>query len=299
MIDWTESHWGEDAARESLRDRAPSVYNDPAFRTWWERYLRLSVSPGAAAALSRMNREIDVRPALAAVQAPALIIHANGDRTIRVANGRFLAKTIPNAEYIELDSIDHLPWVVDSDAETCLQAMERLVTGGVTSREAQQTRVLATLLYTDIVDSTARAARLGDDAWKKLVASHNEIAQEEVERARGRLIKTLGDGVLATFDGPARAIRCADAIRARVAPIGLEIRAGLHTGEVELTGDDVTGLATAIGSRVSSLAHGNEILVSSTVKDLVVGSGIEFERCGSHALKGVPGQWAIFRVTRA
>lgn len=295
MVAYLERHWGDDAARETLRDRAPSRYNDMAFRDWWARYLRLSVSPSAAVALTQMNRQIDVRAALDAISAPTLIMHGSADRCIPVDNGRYLGRSIKGAQYLEFDSQDHLPWVVQKDADLVIAAIEKLVTGRASARDEARDRVLATVLFTDVVASTERAAELGDRSWKDVSAAHLASARQIVEGARGNLIKTMGDGVLATFDGPARAIRCAFELGEALRPLGLEMRAGLHAGEIELMPDgDISGIAVSIGSRVSQLADGSEVLVSNTVKDLVAGSGIEFDDRGSHSLKGVPGEWHLY-----
>ena len=298
MLTWLEKHWGDDAARDTLRDRAPSRFNDEAFRAWWARNLRLSASPAAAAAITRMNRDIDVRPALEAIRAPTLIVHASGDRAIRADNGRYLAREIKGARYIELDSIDHLPWATQRDADAVVAAIQELVTG-TAAPAADGKRQLATILYTDIVSSTEQAAAAGDRRWREVMEAHDAFARGEVQRARGRLVKTLGDGILATFDGPGRAVRCAASLREQARAAGIELRAGLHTGECEIIGDDIGGIAASIGARVSALAGPGEILVSSTVKDLVAGSGIEFADRGAHQLKGVPGEWRIYEVTHA
>jgi class 3 adenylate cyclase len=296
-LTWLQQHWGDEVARQTLRARAPSVYGDPLFRDWWGRYLRASASPGAAAALARMNRQLDVRPALDAVTVPTLVIHASHDGAIQADNGRFLAKRIAGARYIEMDSRDHLPWVIGKDADTVVAAVQELLTGKSDGHEP--TRILATVLYTDMVDSTKTAAAMGDKQWRKVVTTHEEVARREVDRARGKLVKTMGDGVLAMFDGPARAVRCAVALRDAIKPLGIETRAGLHTGEVELVNDDIAGIASSIGARVMALAAGGEVLVPHTVKDLVAGSGIVFEARGQHALKGVPGDWSIYAVTES
>jgi pimeloyl-ACP methyl ester carboxylesterase len=297
MITFLEENWGEEASNDALRARAPSVYNDPQFRRWWDRYLRSAASPGAVVALTEMNEQIDVRSALLAISVPSLILHADGDRAVFADNGRYLAQSIRGARYIEYASQDHLPWVVPSDANIVASAIEELLTGK--HSEPEHKRLLVTVLYTDTVESTAQGAQIGDERWRNLIETHQRLAREEVERQRGRLLKWTGDGIVATFDGPARAIRAACNLRDALASHGISTRAGLHTGECEVIGDDLGGIAMSIGSRVESLASPGEVLVSSTVKDLVAGSGIEFADRGEHTLKGVPGQWRILAVERA
>ncbi len=270
----------------------PSVADDPRFAAWWAKYLRLGASPGAALALYRMNIEIDIRHLLPVIRVPTLVLHRTGDRLIDIGASRYLAEHIPGARYTELPGQDHGPWVGDID--TLVDEIEEFLTG--VRHGPEPDRVLATVMFTDIVGSTERAATLGDRAWRALLDTHNEIVRRELERHRGREVKTVGDGFLATFDGPARAIRCACGIRDGVHPLGIEIRAGLHTGECELMGDDVGGIAVHIGARVAASAAPGEVLVSSTVKDLVAGSGLRFADRGVHVLKGVPGEWRLFSL---
>ena len=281
--------WGRPLAIELF---APSVAHDKRFRDWWARLLRLAASPAAAIALLRMLDEIDVRPVLPTIRIPTLVLHCTGDRVVNVENGRYLGRHIPNAKYVELPGADHFPYVGDTDA--ILAEIEEFLTGARHAPEAD--RVLATVLFTDIVGSTAHAAGMGDQRWRDLLGSYQALVRGELARSRGREVKTLGDGFLATFDGPARAIRCACAIRDSVRPLGIEIRAGLHTGECELMDDDVGGIAVHIGARVASSAAPSEVLVSSTVKDLVAGSGLRFADRGTHHLHGVPGEWRLFAV---
>jgi pimeloyl-ACP methyl ester carboxylesterase/class 3 adenylate cyclase len=283
--------WG---TGRSLPHFAPSVADDSRFRRWWARYERLGASPGAAMALMRMNSEIDVRHVLPAIRVPTLVLHRTGDVTVDVEAGRYQAAHIPGATYVELPGVDHLPFV--GDAEAVLDEIEEFLTGA--RPVAEPDRVLATVLFTDVVGSTELAARLGDRRWRDLLDAHHAAVRRQLDRFRGREVKTVGDGFLATFDGPARAIRCADAIRASVRTLGLEVRAGLHTGEVELIGDDVGGIAIHVGARVAALAGPGEVLVSSTVKDLVAGSGLRFEDRGTHRLKGVPEGWRLFAAER-
>ncbi len=287
--DLLERDWGRDADIETL---APSIADDPRVRQWWGSYLRQSASPGAALALARMNTQIDIRQVLPAIRVPTLVLHRTGDRDIDVGGARWLAERIPGARFVELPGDDHLPWAGDQDA--LLGEIEEFLTG---MRHVDVSdRVLATVLFTDIVGSTERAAALGDREWRELLSRHHVLVRRELERFRGREIDTAGDGFLASFDGPARGIRCACAIRDGVRAIGLEIRAGLHTGECEVMGDQLTGLAVHTGARVASLAGPGEVLVSSTVRDLVAGAGLEFADRGEHVLKGVPGAWHLFAV---
>ena len=281
--------WGGPLAIELF---APSVAHDQRFRDWWARLLRLAASPATAIALLRMLDDIDVRPVLPTIRVPTLVLHCTGDRAVNVENGRYLGRHIPNAKYVELPGADHFPYVGDTDA--ILAEIEEFLTGARHAPEAD--RVLATVLFTDIVGSTAHAAGMGDQRWRDLLGSYQALVRGELARSRGREVKTLGDGFLATFDGPARAIRCACAIRDSVRPLGIEIRAGLHTGECELMDDDVGGIAVHIGARVAASAAPGEVLVSSTVKDLVAGSGLGFADRGTHHLRGVPGEWRLFAV---
>ena len=275
--------------------RAPSRLRDQRFRDSWARYLRSCASPGAAVALTRMNAEIDIRPILPAIRVPTLVVHRRGDRSISVEAGRDLAKRITGARFVEAAGDDHLPWVGDADA--VLGEIEEFLTGA--RPVAHPDRVLATVLFTDIVDSTRRAALMGDAAWAELLAAHHARVREQLVRAGGHEVSTAGDGFFATFDGPARAVRCAVAILEAVRPLDIVLRAGVHTGEVELAGDDIRGLAVHIGARIGALAGPGEVLVSRTVRDLVAGSGLSFEDRGIHTLKGVPDEWQLFAVASA
>lgn len=271
---------------------APSVAADKAFRRSWGRFERFAVSPAGIQALMQMLYETDARHILPVVKVPTLILQRQGDLAMRVEGARYMAERIAGAKYVELPGPDHFPWVGDTDA--LLDEIEEFLTGERTVRETD--RVLATILFTDIAGSTARAASMGDQRWRDLLASHDALARREFTRFGGREIKTVGDGFLATFDGPARAIRCACAIRDGVRSLGIEIRAGLHTGECELMGDDVGGIAVHIGARVAASATAGQVLVSGTVKDLVAGSGLRFADRGSRRLQGVPGEWRLFSV---
>ena len=292
VIEAIPEQWGQGAYVDLL---APGMAGDERFRRWWARLERLGASPGAAMALRRMNGEIDIRTTLSAIRVPTLVLHRTGDLDTSIEEGRYLAAHIPGAKFVDLPGADHLPWAGDQDA--IVDEVEEFLTG--VRPAAEPDRVLATVLFTDIVGSTTRAVELGDRRWRDLLFSHNAIVRHELDRARGREVKTVGDGFLATFDGPARAIRCACAIRDAVRGLGLAIRAGLHTGECELIGDDVGGIAVHIGARVMARARPYEVLVSSTVKDLVTGSGVEFQDRGMHRLKGVPGAWRLYGVQRA
>jgi len=285
----------EDIAREwahgmSLDRYIPSMLHDAAFTRRLSAYFRSAASPGAAVALLRMNSEIDIRHILPAIHVPTLVMHRTGDRSVQVEEGRWMAGQIPGARFVELTGDDHMPWVGDQDA--VLEEIQEFLTGIRPEREPD--RVLATVLVTDIVGSTRHATRVGDRAWSELLARHHEIVRKELRAARGREIDTAGDGFLATFDGPARAVGCACRIRDAVRGLGLEIRAGLHTGEIELSGGKPHGIAVHTGARIASAAQAGEVLVSSTVKDLVSGSGIRFADRGSHALKDIPRQWHLF-----
>jgi class 3 adenylate cyclase len=281
-------HWGDPVALSLF---VPEEEIDDRLRTWWARLLRSGTSPAGVDRLIDTWLEIDVRDVLPTIGVPTLIIQRRDDRLTPPRFGRYLAERIPGARYVELPG-GHIPAFGDSDAVA--EEIEEFVTGRRHAPHPE--RVLATVLFTDISGSTERAAQLGDRRWNELLAEHDAIVGEEVERWRGRLVKHLGDGVLATFDGPARAIRAAEAIARRVLPLGLEVRAGVHTGEAELRGDDVLGMAVNIGARVAALAGPCEVLVSGTVRDLVVGSDIAFEERGAQALKGVPGRWPLYAV---
>jgi class 3 adenylate cyclase len=290
FIENVPSAWGQD--EDLLRLWAPSVADSPGPRRWFARYARLAASPGAALALFRMARDLDVRDVLPTIRVPTLVVHRTGDTLIRVEHSRYMAERIPDAKLVELPGEDHLWWFGDQDA--IVDEVEEFLTGARSEREPD--RMLATVLFTDIVASTERAAELGDNRWRELLDRHSAITRREFDRHRGREVKTTGDGFLATFDGPARGIRCASAVAEAVRVLEIEIRAGLHTGECEVMNGDVGGIAVHTGARVSSEAGPGEVLVSSTVKDLVAGSGIEFEDRGTHALKGVPGEWRLFAV---
>jgi len=290
MIDAIEMGWGE-ARSPDLR--APSAADNQGYRQWWATYQRLAASPGAAVAVMQMNKEIDVRAILPAVRVPTLVLHRAQDRMISVEQARYLVEHIPGARLVELAGADHAPWVEDTG--TLLDEVEEFLTGA--RRAPESDRILATVLFTDIVGSTERAAALGDRQWRDVLGTYYAVARRELARFRGREVDTAGDGIFATFDGPARGIRCAASIANNVKTLGLEIRAGLHTGECEVIGEKVGGIAVHIGARVVAEARAGEILVSGTVKDLVAGSGLSFEERGVHTLKGLPGTWPLYAVT--
>jgi class 3 adenylate cyclase len=289
--------WGSVVRRDwgravGLNVWAPSRVGDREFERWWARLLRQGTSPAGALALMDLYREMDVRAILPAIDVPTLVLHRAGDRMVPVAQGRYLAESIPGARLVELPGEDHLPFAGDLDA--VLEEVEEFLVGSRGAAESE--RALATILFTDIVGSTEKAAELGDRGWRQLLERHDAAVRRQLSLHRGREVKTMGDGFLATFDGPARAIRCAAAVRDEVAGLGIEVRAGIHTGEVELIGDDVGGMAVNIGARIGALADPGEVLVSSTVRELVVGSGLEFADRGVRTLKGAPGEWRLFAI---
>ena len=275
-----------------IRRWEPSLEGDQAAAEYIAKLMRGTIGPGGGQAEFRRYYTTDIRAILPAIQAPTLVLNRPAVSGEELEDGPFLASKIPDARSVALPGADHTPWVGESEA--LLGEVEEFLTG--VRPVPGSDRVLATVLFTDIVDSTRRAADLGDAKWKLLLAGHDEAARSEIARHRGSYIHTTGDGLLATFDGPARAVRCAQAIGAAVRSLGLEIRAGCHTGEVELTGEDVQGLAVHIGARVAALAAPADVLVSSTVRDLVAGSGLTFEDAGEHELKGVPDRWRLYRV---
>ena len=281
--------WGEPAL---LRFWAPSWAEDREAREWWARLLRNGASPAVIRSLGEMYEQMDVRSLLPQVKVPTLVLWRAEDRLVPPPLSRAVAEGIPGARGVELAGGDHL--FLAGDQEALLGEVEEFLTGQRGGGPPE--RALATVLFTDIVGSTERAASEGDSRWRELLSEHDRRARRVIEAERGRLVKSTGDGVLATFDGPARAISAARDLREELAPLGLAVRAGVHTGECELIGDDVGGMAVHIGARVSSAAGPNEVLVSQTVRDLVVGSGIQFEERGSATLKGVPGDWRLFAV---
>ncbi len=284
-----ETRWGSDSDIERI---APSAARDPAFAKRLATYFRQSASPGDAAALLRMNTEIDIRAVLPTISVPTLVLHRTGDLDSNIEEGRWIASQIPGAKLVELPGNDHLPWVGDQDS--VLDEVERFLTGRLAPAEPD--RVLATILVTDIVGSTERAAELGDRAWAELLDRHHAIVREQLHAFRGEEVDTAGDGFLATFDGPGRAIRAAVAIRDGLRESGIPVRCGLHTGEAERVGGKVAGIAVHLAARIADTAESGEILVSDTVRSLVAGSGIEFAERGSVSLRGVPEEQHLFAV---
>ena len=287
-----EKQWGDQEMHDMLLAQlAPSVADDPATKAWWRSILH-SGSRREAMANFRAFVAVDVRPLLETLHVPVLVMHRSDDRMASIGASRYMADRIPGARFLELPGADHFPMFGDSDE--VVEEVEAFLTGARTVAEAD--RVLATVLFSDIVGSTERAASLGDRKWRDLLDAHDDLARKRVGEFKGRIVDHAGDGFLAQFDGPARAIRCALSLRDGVSGLGLETRAGVHTGEVEVRGDNIGGIAVHIGARVAAKAAAGEVLVSRTVVDLVVGSTLEFDDRGSHALKGVPGEWQLYAV---
>lgn len=270
----------------------PTLADDPRAVEQWGKYERQAASPGMFMKLNRMLLDVDVRHILPAIRVPTLVLHRRHDRVVNVAHGRYVAEQIPTARFVELPGIDHA--VEAGDTGIVLDHVEEFLTGA--HRVGEHNRVLVTVMFTDLVGSTERAATLGDKQWRDLLEAHQEAVRGEIDHFRGREVKTTGDGFLATFDGPARAIRCGRAIVESLEPLGLPVRVGLHTGEVELIGDDIGGIAVHIASRIGGIAGSGEVLVSETVKGIVAGSGIAFQDRGRHELKGIPEPWQLYEV---
>jgi pimeloyl-ACP methyl ester carboxylesterase len=285
-LDAMEEQWGEPFGLELS---FPSLANDEQFRSWWGRNMRAAASPAAARAYTEMTLQTDVRPLLGSIHVPTLVMHRTGDQLVSVDGARFIAASIPDARFLEFPGDDHVFRAEDDDV---FVALEEFVTGQPARWHTE--RVLATVLFTDIVGSTERAAAVGDRAWNDLLVAHHGVVRRQLELYRGREVDVAGDGFFATFDGPARAIRCACAIRDALRDIGIDIRAGVHTGEVEMTDDGVRGIAVHIGARVGAKAGAGEVLVSRTVADLIAGSDITLHDRGEWELKGVPGAWRLF-----
>jgi pimeloyl-ACP methyl ester carboxylesterase len=286
--------WGE-IDSPMLRMLAPSMGEDQELARWFARVQRLSASPAEARAMSDAMADVDIRASLPRIGVPTLVMHRRGDEAWNVNHSRYLAAHIPGARYVELEGVDSLPFLGDSDA--IVEEIEEFLTGARSGGELS--RALLSVMFTDIVEATARAARLGDGRWRDLLAQHDAQVRAQLARFGGREVKTVGDGFLATFDGPpSRALRCALAINEAAGELGVELRVGLHTGECELIGDDVGGMAVHIASRVSALAGAGEVLVSGTVFGTVVGGPFTFEDRGYHDLKGVPGRWPLFALER-
>ncbi len=292
LVDSGVTSWGE-ANNEGLAVFAPSMSEDPELASWLARMQRLAASPGEARRLLSSAIDLDVRHALPRIRVPALIMHRRGEQGWDPRHSRYLAENIPGAHHVELEGVDSFPFIGDSDA--ILEEVEEFLTGG--RGRGELARALLTVMFTDIVDATVRASQLGDGRWRDLLARHDELVRKELARFGGREVKTVGDGFLATFDGaPSRALRCAHSIARATRELGIELRVGMHTGECELIGGDVGGMAVHIASRVCELAEPSEVLVSGTVFGTVVGGPFRFSDRGSHALKGVPGQWPLFTL---
>ena len=281
----------------SIAGFVPSKKGDTEFQRWWSRLERLGGSPSAVINLMRMNSEINIENILPSVLVPTLVLHRTQDPAVSIQAGRFLAAHIPNAKFVELDGPDHVYWLGENAFHIADIILDFIANPGTTEhRTAEAQRMLATVLFTDIVDSTSRANELGDIEWRKLLQAHDATVRREIARFRGNEIKSTGDGFLILFDGPARAIRCAQAITEGMIPLGIKVRAGLHTGEVERTQRDVVGIAVHIAARIMDAAQPNEVMISRTVKDLVAGSGISFDDAGEQSLKGIEEKWQLYKV---
>ena len=290
FIQYIDNHWG---TGESLPMFVPSMADDAAFKKWWGKYERFGANPGAAITIMRMNSQIDISDALPTIQVPTLVLHRTDDVSVDVQGGRELAERIPNAKYVEFPGADHF-FVIGENRDQILQEMEVFLTGS--RSEPVFDRVLATILISDIVESTSQAEGMGDQRWQDLMEDHNRIVRAELERFRGTEIRFTGDGFLATFDGPARTIHCAIAISKNLRPLGIEVRFGLHTGEVEFSDGEVHGIAVNTTARIAAIADASEILVSRTVKDLVAGSGIHLAHRGQHRFKGMAESMDVYSV---
>ncbi len=285
-----ESSWG---TGEMSRGFVPTRANDAAYIRALGRAERMAMSPGTASKLFRLLTELDVRHVLSAIRVPTLVLHRIGDEPVRIGHARYLSEHIPGAKYVELPGADHIPWMGDQDA--LLSVVREFLTGERTAPEAD--RVLTTILFCDIVDSTKRASELGDRDWKALLSRFYAVADEKLKQFRGRKLDTAGDGLFASFDGPARAVRCGEALCRAMRELGVQVRVGVHTGECEVLGDKYSGIAVHLGARIASIAEPCQVIVSSTVKELVVGSGIQFADLGLRALKGVPEEWRLYQMT--
>lgn len=292
MFEYLDDGWGSGRSGELLF--APSLAGDERAQEFVARFESSAGSPRAIKQLLEMNRQIDIRHVLPTVAVPTLIIHRDGDHVVPVSHGRYYADHIPGAKLVELPGEDHWWWTLDS--ASIAREIEEFLTGE--HPEPELDRVLKTILFVDIVDSTRHVAQLGDHRWRELLDEHDAVVRAALGRFDGQEIKTTGDGFLAAFDGPGRAIRCAQSITEAAAGLGLDVRAGLHTGECELRGNDLAGIAVHTGARVAALAHGREVLVTSTVRDLVAGASFSFTDRGEHALKGVDGTWRLFAIER-
>jgi class 3 adenylate cyclase/pimeloyl-ACP methyl ester carboxylesterase len=290
LFDYAEEHWGSGAALPMF---CPETGDDPSFQEWWGKYERTGASPRDLVEIMKVNSQIDITDILPSIKAPTLVLHKTEDALIDVEGGRTLAKMIPGAKLMEFSGRDHFPFL-GKEGHQILDEVEAFVTGE--KPKPVFDRVLAAVVFTDIVDSTALAQKLGDETWHAKLTQHDAILREQIDQFRGRAVKSLGDGFLATFDGPGRAIYCAKAIGEAVSKLGLNVRIGVHTGEVEVASDDVRGIAVNIAARIAELGGGNEIVVSRTVKDLVAGSGLDFESLGSKKLKGLSEEWHVYKA---
>ena len=290
-IEWWERIWG---TGQQLRLTAPTLAKDEELIRLMARYERLAIPRGAVRRVFSLIADLDVRHVLSSIHVPTLVLHREEDRWLSSAHGRYLAENIPGARFVGVPGDDHMPW--SGDSEPMLDEIRDFLGVAAQERPGQHDRILATVLFTDIVSSTERAADLGDRRWSELLDRHDSMVRNELDRWKGREVKTTGDGFLATFDGPGKAISAATAVRQGARRLGIDIRAGLHVGEVELRGEDIGGLAVHAAARIMSSADAGEILASSTVKDLVIGSDTRFDDRGAHALKGVPGEWRLYAV---
>jgi class 3 adenylate cyclase len=291
-----QNKWGtEEFWRTDTYLAASPIQSDPDRVRAWARYSRLSASPGAALAIDQMAADLDIRAVLPTVRVPTLVMHRTADTSEQVEQARYIGERIPGAEVVELPGDEHAPFMGDTGA--VLDQLRSFI-GAIREEEAEFDRVLATVVFTDLVGSTEHVVALGDRAWRELVEPHHATIRRLLARYRGTEVDTAGDGFFATFDGPARGVRCAQAIVDAVNSLGLEVRAGVHTGEVETINDKVGGVAVSIGARIAAMAGPGEVLVSSTVKDLTAGSGLAYEDAGEHELKGIPGAWHVYRVAR-
>lgn len=291
FFDTIENHWQDEM---DLGVIMPSIGRSPEQTAFWSNFMRMSASPGAALELARLNTQIDVRDVLCCIGVPTLVLHRVGDRDASVEEGRWIASRIPGAKFVALPGEDHIPYA--GNADEVIRELEEFFTG---TRTVETRRVLSTVLITDLVDSTAKAASVGDASWRALLETHNDIVARSIERHGGRWVKNTGDGVLATFDGPGRALRAGLEASRLVGHLGLEMRAGIHTGEIELIGEDVGGISVHIAARIAAKAGAGQVLASQTVKDLSVGSGISFEEQERCELKGLSGDWAIYSAQEA
>jgi pimeloyl-ACP methyl ester carboxylesterase/class 3 adenylate cyclase len=297
FLNYVETAWG---TGNSVASFAPSKRGDKEFQHWWGRFERLGGSPTAVINLMRLNSEINIENILQSVPVPTLVLHRTEDPTVSIQAGRFLATHIPNAKFVELEGPDHIYWLGENALQIADIISEFITRPGMEAHsviEAQ--RMLATILFTDIVNSTSQARELGDNEWRKLLLAHDATVRREIARFRGKEVKSTGDGFLVLFDGPARAIHCSLAIIEGMVPLGMQIRAGLHTGEVERTKVDVHGIAVHIAARVMETASVGDVMISRTVKDLVSGSGIQFDDAGEHSLKGIEEKWCLYKVRDA